>query len=74
MIDFKTISEKLLAFCDYKHIDEVNADIEKLVELYEGLQKENEQLRKKAQFIDDMAKDIADSVDENIIRLLGGER
>ena len=38
------------------------------------LQKENERLRRKAQLIDDMAKDIADSVDENIIRLLGGEK
>lgn len=74
MTNFKTIAEKLLNSTDYKDISEVNGDIEKLVEMHERVQKENEQLRRKAQLIDEMAKDIADSVDENIIRLLGGEK
>ena len=72
MTNFKTIAEKLLTSTDYKDISEVNGDIRNLVELYEGLRKENERLRRKAQLVDDMAKDIADSGDENIIRVLGG--
>ena len=41
---FKQISDRLLNSSSYKHIDEVEWDIEKLVKIYHELEQENKEL------------------------------